>query len=446
MHLQTLTLSAFLYTLSSACFSANWNVSPADNIIKLDFGVAVEEIYLLDAFDVNDDGYDDFVVSALVDVESQIGVSCCRVPPSLVGQIKKLTPQLLLSDSNGRYRQIPFPKESETIRTWTGKFFTLGRESYFFLGRNGEVSDPVDGNSGETSVLFKFVADAGNQLKLEPIAETLFPATTANVQIVPGQIDVYMLENNYLDFENDHPWSRSYVYQFNGKNLQIAPFAPTGFDMNKANNHLQVADLDGDGKYDILVAAEVMFDFNTNKPQSEMNGSYVIFDALGDTSSALLPQASFGTSHAGSHISVVSLNSSQYVIEIGVRLENRNQFREPALSVYEFTPPRSFDRLDIKHDQEFDVEKFQMSDTQLIDIDADGDPEVFFQNYSSKPLYLDFDPSPVLKALPSNQVIKPLSGKGRAIALKTPTCVKLASIEDWKKSRYPLLKISANCL
>ena len=203
MHLQTLTLSAFLYTLSSACFSANWNVSPADNIIKLDFGVAVEEIYLLDAFDVNDDGYDDFVVSALVDVESQIGVSCCRVPPSLVGQIKKLTPQLLLSDSNGRYRQIPFPKESETIRTWTGKFFTLGRESYFFLGRNGEVSDPVDGNSGETSVLFKFVADAGNQLKLEPIAETLFPATTANVQIVPGRIDVYMLENNYLDFEND---------------------------------------------------------------------------------------------------------------------------------------------------------------------------------------------------------------------------------------------------
>ena len=448
----TVTLLAVLFLISiithtNPSVAGNWNQSERFDSIELDFGTAIEEIYFLDSADVNADGFDDFVVSGLVDVYSQIGVGCCNVPPNLVEKIKPLRPILLLSNGHGSYDKTKFPETGDTIRAWTGTFFKHKSKFYFFLGRNGEISDPIDGNKGETSVLFNLVVSEDNKVQIQKVAETFIPATTASIQIIPGRDGKsYIIENNYLDFNEKNPWSRSYIYQFNGKDLQAKGPKPTGFDFNKANNHLNVTDLDGDGKYDIIVASEVMFHFDTGSPQTSNNGSYVIFDALGTPTTTLLPHPYFGQFHAGSHTAVIDANSKKYVIELGVRLEERNQFREPGLSVYHYTEQKKFKKLRLVHKDLFDIQKFQMSNTQLIDIDADGSKEILFQNYSSQPLYMDFDTLPTLKKVPKEMALVPKSGKARVVALKAKECLKLASIEDYKKARRPILKISRQCL
>ena len=446
-------LGLFLATNASA-FAGNWNSSSQLEKMNLDFGQPISEIYFLDTHDVNQDGIDDFVISALVDVEKQVGVHCCNVPPALVPKIQKISPLLLLSNKDGSFEPIAFPEEAKTIRSWAGKFFEHKSRLFFFLGRNGEISDAVDGNSGESSLLFEIKREAANTQIFELVADTGVPATTASVDVVKGGSDgIYIVENNYLDFSWRDPHARSYVYSFAGENaLSLAPFKPGGFDQDKANNELKIVDVDADGDLDVIVSAETMFHFDNGQKKTDKSGTYIIYDPLANPRRAVLPSPYFGKEHAGFHSVTVDVNGALYLIEIGVRLAERNQFMEPALSLYKFNDAAQAERVDVDYSRDFTAEKFQMSGMQLVDMDFDGIDEVFLQSFSDAPMYLKYDKATeVFRLLKVSQEAyqKPKSGKGRAIIISTnklKPCHKIVSVEDWNRAEKPEISISKTCV
>ena len=449
-------LSSQLLFAQIIAASTNWSATPNTTVIPLDFGQPISEVYFVDVFDVNYDGVDDFVVSALVDVEKQLGagVSCCNVSPELVPKIQKIVPLLLLSNSRGQYEQIRFPDAAQTIRAWAGRFFQHDSELYFFWGRNGEISDPVDGNNGESGILFRIDRERRGKNLFEVIADTKIPTTTVSVDIVEtSDGNVFVIENNYQDFSAADTYGRSYIYSFGtNKKFQLASITPTGFDPNKVNNEIKVRDLNSDGKLDVVVAAEVLFNHGTGKKQTDDIGSYILFDPLGQPKRHLLPRPYFGDDHAGHHVELLKIGEQLYLIEIGVRYEQRNNFQEPGLSIYELAQDGRPVKIDTGFSEKFTVNKFQMSGMQLTDLDADGVHEVFFQSFSDAPLYLKFNSKDRVFDLISVETSffeKPKSGKGRAVILsadKSKSCFRIASMEDWNRADKPRLHISKKCM
>ena len=234
--------------------------------------------------------------------------------------------------------------------------------------------------------------------------------------------------------------------------MNLAPFKPGGFDQDKANNELKIVDVDADGDLDVIVSAETMFHQDNGIKKTENSGTYIIYDPLSNPRRVLLPNPHFGQDHAGHHSITVNADGNLFLIEIGVRLAERNQFMEPALSLYKLKKSGEVQRVNVDYSKDFTAAKLQMSGMQLFDIDADGTDEVYLQSFSDAPMYLKY--TATTQVFDLHQVNKaayklPKSGKGRAIVISTSSdkpCYKVVSAEDWNRARKPEISISKSCI
>lgn len=103
------------------------------NAKSVKFNVPVEAVYFTDSADIDGDGVDDVIISAQIDAYAQLGVKCCEVPASLIGQIKGVIPQIYLSNY-GKPKLVEMPKEAETHRAWAGAFFHMNNKLYYIHG------------------------------------------------------------------------------------------------------------------------------------------------------------------------------------------------------------------------------------------------------------------------------------------------------------------------
>lgn len=191
-----------------------------NNTFSVDFEEYVNEVYFVSTYDVDQDGVDDFVISASIEPYAQVGVACCEVSSAQVKSLRGVKPKLYLSNA-GRPLIVDFPDSAMSHRTWAGQFFELNGSLFYLHGRNGELGLP-DQNVGERSQIYKVTSKSG-QTKFSLVAEMADVKTTAStdIQIKNGIAEI--IQNNYNTFNSvGSPIYRTEIYQFDGSKVTYA--------------------------------------------------------------------------------------------------------------------------------------------------------------------------------------------------------------------------------
>lgn len=272
---------------------------------------------LISSVDLNDDGIDDFIVGFMADPISQLGIPCCEVPRSRLGDLKKVPAQLVLSGPNG-YRTMAIP-ESESFRTWAGEFFQLGGNTYYYLGKNGEVGLPKE-NAGEKSLLYKITRN-DRDISFEKLWESSLATVTSSVSVYINNGLAYILENNYgRGSINSSPKGvyDTVMYKFDGTSM-VGISLPNRLKERSADNNLRLVDFDNDGKIDLLAAAEVWKSLDGKELMTSWPESYVISDIFSQSTKIPLSPAAFDKDHAGMAIGVLRNRKGSVIVEISSR-------------------------------------------------------------------------------------------------------------------------------
>lgn len=274
----------------------------------------VSEVALIDAADVNSDGIDDFVIGLMIDPVAQLGIPCCEVPRARLGEIQSLPAYLVLSGPNG-YQVNAIP-DSHSHRTWAGKFFELAGITYFYLGRNGEIGLPEE-NVGEKSVLYRVVEQDGN-VSFARVWQASQPTVTSSISTYVLEDTAYILENNYgSDSILSAPRTPydTVMYRVNASGSLSGVNLPNRLKDRSTDNSLQMADYNGDGRVDLLAAAEVQKSLDGKQLQSAWPGSYVVSDFFNKKLILPLLPPAFGTDHAGMAIATLGTGADVVIVE-----------------------------------------------------------------------------------------------------------------------------------
>ena len=290
---------------------------------------------LISSRDLNADGIDDFIVGFMADPTSQLGIPCCEVPRSRLEELKKIPAQLVLSGPNG-YKTMAIP-ESESFRTWAGEFFQLEGNTYFYLGKNGEVGLPKE-NAGEKSVLYKITPN-NRDISFEKIWESSLPTVTSSVSIYISNSFAYILENNYGRGSINNSPKNVYdtvMYKFDGTSM-VGISLPNRLKERSADNNLRLIDFNNDGKIDLLAAAEVWKSLDGKMLMTSWPESYVISDVFLQSTKIPLSPAAFDKDHAGMAIGVLRNRKESVIVEIssGFYGHQGGKFKGIAISGYQ---------------------------------------------------------------------------------------------------------------
>lgn len=418
------------------------NEGPANfinKIIKIKTPYIVAEPTLIDSLDVNNDGIEDFVIGMMVEPYAQLGIECCEVPPEMFSKLKKLPAYLIISSENG-YRVSIIPN-SESYRTWSGKFFENLGTQYFYLGKNGELGLPHT-NTGEKSVLYKVIKKE-REILFELIWEAKVPTVTSSVSTHKTHNGVYILENNYGDTDIVSIPSKydTILYKFNNKSTLDGIFLPGRLKKSAANNYIEIIDYNNDGKLDLIAASEVEKSYNGKEIFSKWPESYVVDDFLNNKNKIKLSPASYGNNHSGTAINIINNKNHSVIIEASTEFlgHQGGGFKGAQISGYNIK--NNFSKMEINGN--FNAKK---GGTHYIhDFIFKGKQMLTSGYYSRKPqkITLSDDGKIIISSININNYVK--EEYVSILPLKMGDCNAFATIGLYQKSKTLNVKIS-NCM
>ena len=408
--------------------------------LTVDFKVAVSELFFLDSGDINGDGRLDFALSAMADPFEQLGIACCEVPANRMKDLVSPVPILVYSTPDG-YAAQTFPPEAKGNKSQAGRLFTTPAGSYFVLAKNGEMGLPTE-NHGEVSQVFRITPSATG-MEITTVATYEGRGVSANVDVADldgnGWPEIYL--NNYGPIGPVAQVEMSPIRQFGAdEKLQPTDFT-AALETDKAHNFITLRDLDGDGKIDLLAAAEIWKSLDGKEMVSQHPGSYVILDPFSRKTTAAdriyLPPH-YGNDHAGFSVMPVTADGRYFVFEVAMQFlgHQGGGFVYDNLDVFEYSPADKSMTLVTKEvlpKVSATREKAGGYYLRTADLDFDGVNEVYRHKYANKPQYMDWNGKIfALKDFPSSDYFHP-GWLGTMAYLPDPTlkCTRLVTFPEY---------------
>lgn len=411
----------------------NW--SQKGGSLKIPTIVNASEGYLNNMGDLNDDGVDDFLVSYMID-PSAYGSQFYATSKTEAANLPYTPTYLFYSLPNGHFNYIVLPEEVWSKRMWAAESFTLGKDTFIVLGRNGEIGQPEE-NPGERIAIVQIKFD-----KFQPHFPKIYfedyNTVTSAVDIFYVEPDfVHIVVSNYNEIKaKPHNIYDSVIFKFSqDSGITLSDLDPYS-KRNIAHNSVVVEDINGDNKLDFLAGTEVWLSHDEEaKIKSPSVGSYIVLDWLntrmGDFDSEITLSPKYGFEHAGSHVNFVDLKRMRYLVETSGRFlgyKNANPYRDSSITFYRF-PDSSRRRVtEIQQSFELDLERANQSKTFVLDIDGDEISEVFLNNYTKNKHYFKWVNGKWKKIELEHKLLS-LDGTKTSILIKDRNynCVRLVS-------------------
>jgi len=427
---------------------------------KYPLDVEHDSIYahFIDQKDINNDGIDDFIIGTGIDTRKQIGVEGNKVKAKDFARLQGNPPVLFLSNGNS-FDQYPFPKNSQSIRSWAGKIFKHNDVWLFYWGRNGEVGISTE-NIGEKSQLWKI--ETSPAVSFELIYESEFPTVTADVQVedINRDGDIEILENNYNgirpEWGPDQKHYQSRILTIFSKSLMVDTWQPKREEFlpylkkRLAHNTYRVRDINHDGNLDLLVSTEKY----TGKYWSG-SPNYALMDFVHRNKPLELDWTIYGENAASSYFDVwrvqdrtLLLSTYTDKVENGPYLE----FEKGLFQVHELTSNNETKLIYSNELGKMGLGNKANLWMQLspFDMDDDGIEEMYFESYSSGGMrYLKYENGEIAvkKAKTKvSSVFHSADSKGELVLVRYPqeSCYRALSVPNimWEQSQIPKILVS----
>jgi hypothetical protein len=340
-------------------------------VVSLPYGGPINEVYVLDVFDVDGDGADDLAVAGKVENGDQSPVHSFIIRNNT---------------DTGKPQVIDLGELGETRSAWHGKFYReADGQVYFVLGRNGEVSGM---EFAERASIFK-VTPEGGTFAIEGVFELQEPHFTANVARCDidgdGTSEIYI--NNYGHPDADEFSVPRIVQMRDGQFVEsdVTPwYRATG--RHGANNAITFEDVDGDGDCDLLSAMEGAKWENSALTFPGEIGAFAVLNDNGvlNGKAIAVPNPHFGDDNgafsfemlAGGGAPVFFVHSSAYVGP------NGQNFHDNYLQAYRYTDGAFVEVTDEIIDKQFAMWSANQRWVRFADIDRDGDSDIYFSGYT----------------------------------------------------------------
>lgn len=337
------------------------------SVVEVPYGGKIEEVYVLDVFDIDADGADDFAVSG--------GVYDDKLDQLHTFIVRNNT-------DTGKPQLFDLGDEGLTHSAWHGLFFRegAGEQTYFVLGRNGEAAN----RTGERLAIFKVTPGDGT-LTTEPAFTSPFSHLTMTVTgcdiDADGTTEIFV--NNYGSPLKDDSGRPSVIRLIDGKFKEgrTDKWVPW-LAVHGAHNSVTFSDIDGDGDCDVLAALEVAKWSNGNEPtfpgQSE---SYALLNENGVISHEPIeaPDPHFGDHNAAFDFVMLHENGDRLFFLLSSKYTKPGGFRGNIVQVYRLSDGAFTEVTDEVIDRQWDMH-FSNS-IRFADIDYDGDTDLYFSIY-----------------------------------------------------------------
>ncbi len=348
---------------------------------KVEFGFGIEYPYILDVFDVNGDGADDFAISGMTRMTGQ-------AHERLENPISSL---LVVTRPDGEFDVIDLGEGGLTRRTWDAKFLKGPRgKTLLALGRDGELGLPHT-HEGEVTSIFEIAGT--NPVTVTKVYEVRDPGTTSSVESCDvdgdGFPEIYVNNNGGL---------RSQAYlaphfitvRDNGFQESYAANWLEGTDKDGSYNEIALSDVDGDGRCDFLAAIEAEKAGSEDEEYTTVTtnnriASYVVFNRNGRFSgeSLDLPNPVFGENTAAFSIATVPFKGETLIALTSAEFRGHHlPFRKFVFQLFAYRGGQFVEVTKDLVSGTIDNDQANQSQIRVLDLDADGDQDIHFARYA----------------------------------------------------------------
>jgi hypothetical protein len=348
----------------------------------VDFGGRLEFGYILDVFDVNGDGADDFAMSGQTYVTGKENVR----------NEKLISSFLVQNGTKGKFRMIDLGDGGLTRRTWDARFLRgPSGETLLALGRDGELGLPHT-SKGEVTSIFKIGQD-GDDVSASKVYEVADPGTTSSVDSCDidqdGFPEIYVNNNGgkqsqeqlapHMVTVRGDEFVESYAYRW----LQAT-------DRNGSYNDVAFADINGDGACDFLAAIEAEKEGGesaeyTTITTNDRIASYVVFNKNGSFSGERvdLPNPYFGENTAAFYITTVRFGAERLIALTTAEFRGHHiGFRKFVFQLYAYRNGKFVEVTEDLVSGKIDTDEANQAKIQVLDLDSDGDDDIYFGRYA----------------------------------------------------------------
>ncbi|MBI4923683.1 MAG: hypothetical protein HY834_18240 [Devosia nanyangense] len=341
------------------------------SVTSLPFGGAINEVFVLDVFDVDDDGTDDLAVSGKVKNGKQSPVHTFIIRNNT---------------DTGKPQVIDLGEAGLTRSTWSGKFYReTNGQVYFVHGRNGEGFGM---EYAERASIFR-VTPADGTFAVEAVYELQSPHFTASVERcdIDGDATAEIYINNYGHPDGDEFNAPQIVQMKNGQFVETDVtrwYAATG--RHGANNSITFADIDGDGDCDLLSAMEAAKWQTSALTFPGEVGAFAVLNANGklDGNAIAVPNPHFGDDNGAFSFEMLNQGSDRlfFVHSSAYEGPNGQNFHDNFLQAYRYLDGAFVEVTDEVIDKQFAMWSANQRWVRFEDIDRDGDSDLYFSGYT----------------------------------------------------------------
>ncbi len=393
------------------------------------FGTPVDEVYIVDSFDVDGDGADDLALSAMIHVPNDNwDPNRPKRDFSKMPFVHSFLVQNLPTDK--KFKLIDLGQDGMTQRTWAGMFFRDASQTYFALGRNGELGRP-DEVTGEKASIFSITpSKSGWSLSTAFLASEHRSTASIAACDLRGDGQTALFLNNYgtvRDNAPPHNWP-AYITLANGQFTEATANNVSGMVDLAAANDVRLADIDGDGRCDLLAATEV---WDSNKTPPASRNAYMLINKDGSFPgpSVPLPDPPYGAEQAGFYLATTRLNGVP-LVALDSSANVNGPYRGVAVQLFAYANGAFTEVTKNLLSGELPAQDTaNQARLRFMDIDGDGNPDLYLSLYRGPlQVYLYRQGKFVLTSLPV-----PLSGHMNAVAfLRSPehACADLAVLDS----------------